>query len=123
MNIFAGSLPYEVTESELEGMFKEFGTVSSVKIITDKYTQKSKGFGFVEMPDDEEAAKAIENLNGKEVGGRNIVVSKAEGKKEGDRKGGFNKGRRRDNYFGGKRDGGYHGGDHKVGGGHRKAGQ
>ena len=122
MNIFAGSLPYEVTESELEGMFKEFGTVSSVKIITDKYTQKSKGFGFVEMPEEEEAMKAIENLNGKEVGGRNIVVSKAEGKKEGDRKGGFNR-RRRDNYFGGKRDGGYHGGDHKIGGGHRKAGQ
>lgn len=123
MNIFAGSLPYEVTESELEEMFKEFGTVSSVKVITDKYTQKSKGFGFVEMPEEEEALKAIENLNGKEVGGRNIVVSKAEGKKEGERKGGFSRGRRKDNYFGGKRDGGYHGGDHKAGGGHRKTGQ
>ncbi|MBN1632685.1 MAG: RNA-binding protein [Ignavibacteria bacterium] len=123
MNIFAGSLPYEVTESELEGMFKEFGTVSSVKIITDKYTGKSKGYGFIEMPDEEEAEKAIENLNGKEVDGRNIVVSKAEGKKDNTGRGGFGKGRRRDGYYGGKRDGGYHGGDHKIGGGHRKAGQ
>lgn len=123
MNIFAGSLPYELTESELEGMFAEFGTVSSAKIIKDKYTQRSKGYGFIEMADDEQANKAIESLNGKEINGRNIVVNKAEGRKEGDRKGGFNRGRKRDNYFGGKRDGGFHGGDHKIGGGHRKTGQ
>jgi len=94
MNLFVGSLPFRLTEAELREMFEEFGEVSSAKIITDKISGRSKGFGFVEMPDDEAAKKAIEKLNGSEVEGRTIVVNKAEDKPE--RKsgfgGGFNRG-------------------------------
>ncbi len=96
MNIFVGSLPYSIEEAELKGYFEEFGEVSSVKIITDKFTGRSKGFGFVEMPDDEAAQKAIKELNGAEVKGRAIVVNKSEPKPEGERRsgggGGFNRG-------------------------------
>jgi RNA recognition motif-containing protein len=81
MNIFVGSLPFKIEEDELRSQFEKFGAVSSVKIITDKYSGRSKGFGFVEMPDDEQAAKAIESLNGSEVMGRKIVVNKAEERK------------------------------------------
>lgn len=77
MNIFIGSLPYSVKDGELQELFEEYGEVSSAKVITDKFTNRSKGFGFVEMPDDEAAQKAINELNGTEIGGRNIVVNKA----------------------------------------------
>ncbi len=86
MNIFIGSLPYSLKESDLRAFFEEYGEVSSAKIITDKFSGRSKGFGFVEMPDDESAAKAIEELNGAEVDGRTIVVNKAEERKEGGEK-------------------------------------
>jgi RNA recognition motif-containing protein len=86
MNIFTGSLPFKLQEDELRKAFEEYGEVSSVKIITDKYSGRSKGFGFVEMPDDEAAQKAIDALNGTDVGGRAIVVNKSEERKEGDRK-------------------------------------
>ncbi|WOK07149.1 RNA-binding protein [Imperialibacter roseus] len=96
MNIFVGSLPYSIEEAELKGYFEDYGEVSSVKIITDKFTGRSKGFGFVEMPDDEAAQKAIKELNGAEVKGRAIVVNKSEPKPEGERRsgggGGFNRG-------------------------------
>jgi len=82
MNIFVGSLPFKVEESELKEVFEEFGEVSSVKIITDRETGRSKGFGFIEMPDDEAAQKAISEVNGAELYGRTIVVNQAEEKKE-----------------------------------------
>jgi RNA recognition motif-containing protein len=86
MNIFVGSLPYSIEEADLRGFFEDYGTVDSVKIIMDKFTGRSKGFGFVEMPDDAEAQKAIEELNGGTVEGRTIVVNKSEPKPEGERK-------------------------------------
>ena len=83
MNIFCGSLPFSLEETELREFFEKYGEVSSVKIITDKFSGRSKGFGFVEMPDDEHAKKAIEELNGTEMSGRTVVVNKAEERKEG----------------------------------------
>ena len=77
MNIYVGNLDYGLQESELEQLFQEFGEVASVKIITDKYTGKAKGFGFIEMPDEGEATTAIEELNGKDVNGRQMKVNKA----------------------------------------------
>jgi RNA recognition motif-containing protein len=82
MNIFVASLPYQLEEADVKETFEEFGTVSSVKLILDKETGKKRGFGFVEMPDDQEAQKAITELNGLEVFGRTISVSKAEDKRE-----------------------------------------
>ena len=86
MNIFVGSLPFSIKETELKEFFEEYGEVASVKIITDKFSGRSKGFGFIEMPDDESAQKAINELNGAEVAGRKIVVNKAEERKEGERR-------------------------------------
>ncbi|HKL38425.1 MAG TPA: hypothetical protein VJ876_05970 [Bacteroidales bacterium] len=82
MNIYVGNLDYGLQESELEQLFQEFGEVASVKIITDKYTGKAKGFGFIEMPDEGEATTAIEELNGKDVNGRQMKVNKARPRKE-----------------------------------------
>jgi len=77
MNIYIGNLHYNVNEEELKEIFKKYGEVMSVIIITDKYTGRSKGFGFIEMLNDEEANKAIENLNGTEIHGRKINVNQA----------------------------------------------
>ena len=77
MNIFIGNLSFGLSEDELKQVFEEYGEVSSAKIITDKYSGKSKGFGFVEMPDDSEANQAIEALNGSSIGGRNVNVNQA----------------------------------------------
>ena len=77
MNIYVGNLNYDLQEDDLKQIFSEFGEVVSVKIITDKYTGRGKGFGFVEMSNEEDAAKAIEGLNEKEVQGRNLKVNKA----------------------------------------------
>ena len=82
MNIYVGNLNYNLQEDELKEVFTEFGEVASVKIITDKYTGKAKGFGFIEMPSDDAANKAIEALDGKDVGGRNLKVNKARPPKE-----------------------------------------
>jgi RNA recognition motif-containing protein len=90
MNIFIGSLPFSLEENDLKELFEEYGEVSSAKIIKDKFTGRSKGFGFVEMPDNDAAKKAIEELNGSEVGGRTIVVNVAEERKDSGRRGGFN---------------------------------
>lgn len=86
MNIFVGSLPFKMEEADLRESFEAYGAVDSVKIITDKLTGRSKGFGFVEMPDDEEAQKAIDELNGASVQGRAIVVNKSEPRPEGERR-------------------------------------
>ena len=77
MNIYIGNLHYNVNEEELKEIFKEYGEVMSVTIITDKYTGRSKGFGFIEMLNDEEASKAIDNLNGTELRGRKVIVNQA----------------------------------------------
>ncbi|AFK03781.1 RNP-1 like RNA-binding protein [Emticicia oligotrophica DSM 17448] len=100
MNIFVGSLPFKIQESELKQYFEEYGEVSSVKIITDKFTGRSKGFAFVEMPDDAAAQKAINALNGSDIGGRSAVVNQAEEKRDnrGGGGGGYNRGGDRGGY-------------------------
>lgn len=75
--LFIGNLPYKLDDEQLEKLFAEFGTVVSAKVITDKYSGRSKGFGFVEFETEDEAKKAVEALNEKEVEGRNIVVNVA----------------------------------------------
>jgi RNA recognition motif-containing protein len=77
MNIYVGSLSYEVTEEELMEAFQAFGTVESVNIIKDKFTGRSRGFGFVEMPAKDEAQAAIDGMNGQELKGRRLNVNKA----------------------------------------------
>ena len=77
MNIYVGSLSREVTENDLLEAFKEFGEVESIKIITDRVSGESKGFGFVEMPDKAEGESAINGLNGKELKGETLNVSEA----------------------------------------------
>jgi len=77
MNIYAGNLNYNLSEEELEKVFGEYGEVTSVKIIRDKYTDQSKGFGFIEMADDAAAQKAIDELNGSDVKGRELRVNQA----------------------------------------------
>ncbi|WP_299582782.1 RNA recognition motif domain-containing protein [uncultured Sunxiuqinia sp.] len=101
MNIFVGNLNYAITEDDMREIFEEYGELTSVKLITDKFTGRSKGFGFVEMANAEEAQKAIEELNGAEVEGRSMVVNESIEKK-------------RDNNRGG---GGFRGGNNRGGGG------
>lgn len=104
MNIFVAKLNFDTRESELQDAFEEYGAVDTVKIIMDKFTSKSKGFGFVEMPNDDEAQNAIDGLNDVELDGRTIVVKKAEPRE------------RRDNRGGGGGGGGYRGGGGGGGG-------
>ena len=80
MNIFVARLSYQTTDDQLRQLFEAYGTVESAKIIFDKIEGRSKGFGFVEMPDDDEARKAIEELNDSEVSGRRIVVKQSQTK-------------------------------------------
>jgi RNA recognition motif-containing protein len=105
MNIYVGSLHFKMNEAELKEIFEEYGEVASAKVIIDKYSGKSKGFGFVEMPNEAEAKKAIEELNGAEVQGRKIIVNESIERTDrrrdfrsgdNDRRGGG--GNRRDNY-------------------------
>ncbi len=77
MNIYVGNLQYNVDEDDLRGIFEEYGEVKSVKIIMDKFTGKSKGFGFVEMADNDAGTKAVEALNDAELEGRNMRVNEA----------------------------------------------
>ena len=76
-NLYVGNLPYSLTSDQLSQLFSEAGEVVSANVISDKFSGRSKGFGFVEMKTDEEAAKAIELFNGKDVEGRAIVVNEA----------------------------------------------
>ncbi len=107
MNIYVGNLSWNLKDQDLQNLFSEHGEVSSAKIVLDKFTNRSKGFGFVEMADDAEAQAAIDALNGTEVDGRNIVVNESR-PKEGGNSGGFRK-----RSFGGGNSGG---------GGYRKSG-
>ncbi len=94
MNIFVASLSYQISEADLRELFEGYGTVSSAKIITDRETGRSKGFGFVEMDDDSEGQRAIEELNGAEFNGRTLAVSVARPRTERSRGGGggYNRG-------------------------------
>jgi RNA recognition motif-containing protein len=98
MNIFVAKLSYNTSESTLLGAFEAYGEVNSAKVIMDRETGRSKGFGFVEMPNDDEAKQAISALNESEMDGRTIVVKESEPRERGDRNrggggGGFNRNR------------------------------
>lgn len=95
MNIYVGNLNYDTTEDELKQAFEQYGQVESVKIISDRYTGRSKGFGFIEMPVDDEARAAIEGLDGSDLGGRNLKVNEAKPREDrGNRGGGDGRGKR-----------------------------
>jgi RNA recognition motif-containing protein len=102
MNIYVGNLSFDVSEENLRQVFEPLGQVSSITIIKDKYSGQSRGFGFVEMPDRAQAQAAIENLNGKEVSGRQLSVNEARPRDDQGKSGGRggNKGGR--SGFGGK---------------------
>ena len=93
MNIFVAKLSFDTQSEDLREAFEAYGAVSSAKVIDDKFTGKSRGFGFVEMDNDEEALEAIRNLNNSVLDGRTIVVKKAEPReKRGGDRGGYNRG-------------------------------
>lgn len=130
MNIYVGNLSWSMTDEDLSNLFTEFGTVTSGKILKDKMNGRSKGFGFVEMEDDEAARTAIASLNEKEVMGRKLIVNESQPRQEGE--GGYKKrsggggyggggnrgGGGRGGYGGGgNRGGGYGGGGNRGGGG------
>ena len=98
MNIYVGNLSYQSTEDELRDLFAEFGDVVSAKLIVDKFTGQSKGFGFVEMSNNSEAQKAMDELNGRDVNGRNVTVNQARPRQDRSRGGGGGRG-----YGGGNR--------------------
>lgn len=82
VRIYVGNLPYSMTQTELGALFTPFGEIGSTTIVTDKYSGRSRGFGFVEMTNRNEGEKAIEALDGKEIQGRKLKVSEALAKKE-----------------------------------------
>jgi RNA recognition motif-containing protein len=102
MNIYVSNLSFNVTDEDLQDYFAEYGEVSSAKVIMDKFTGKSRGFAFVEMPDDEAAKKAIQELDGASVDGRTIGVSVAKPREDrgngGGKSGGGGFQRRNNNY-------------------------
>ncbi|MBK9483831.1 MAG: RNA-binding protein [Chitinophagaceae bacterium] len=113
MNIYVGNLSWSMTDDDLMNLFTEHGTVTSAKILKDKMNGRSKGFGFVEMEDDEAAKAAIAALNEVEVQGRKLIVNESQPRAEGDRP---------KRSFGGggggyKKSGGYGGGGNRGGGG------
>ncbi len=112
MNIFIAGLSFKLSESDLTELFAAYGEVTSARIITDRETGRSKGYGFVEMSDDEAAGKAIAALNESEVAGRNISVTEARPRTESDapRRSYGGGGNRGGGYGGGNRGGGYGGG-------------
>jgi RNA recognition motif-containing protein len=113
MNIYVGNLSFDVTEDQLKELFGPFGEIAEVRLIMDKFTGKSKGFGFIEMPSKEEAEKAIEELNGKDMDGREITVNEARPKVDRGGRGGRGG-------FGGRGGGGGRGG---YGGGGGRGGR
>src|SRR6187397_2786451 len=127
MNIYVGNLSWGLKDQDLANLFAPFGEVASAKIVMDKFTQRSKGFGFVEMPNDEQAQAAIAQLNGSEIEGRNLVVNESRPKEEGSGGGGFKKrsfgGGGGGGYKkGGGGGGGYRGGNGGGGGGYNRGG-
>jgi|SRR5438309_10852540 RNA recognition motif-containing protein len=113
MNIYVSNLSFNVQDEDLREFFTEYGEVTSAKVITDKFTGKSRGFGFVEMPDDESARKAIAELDNGTVEGRTIKVMEAKPKEERPARsgggGGFQGNRGGGGYQGGGNSGGYGG--------------
>ncbi len=92
MNIYVGNLPYKIEEDALRQAFEDYGAVSKVTILKDKFTGQSRGFGFVEMTSDEDATRAIEGLNGAEMQGRTLKVNEARPRPERDDRGGGRRG-------------------------------
>lgn len=92
--LFVGNLPYETNDQSLADMFASIGTVSSANIITDRFSGRSRGFGFVEMENDDEADKAVQEMNGKDMNGRAIVVNEARPREERPAGGGRDRDRR-----------------------------
>ncbi len=86
MNIYVANLAFTVKEEDLQDLFSPFGEVASVNIVLDRFTKQSKGFGFVEMPNNSEADKAIKGLKGNELQGKNIKISQAENRKRPQRR-------------------------------------
>jgi RNA recognition motif-containing protein len=123
MNIYVGNLSWGLKDQDLANLFAPFGEVASAKIVMDKFTQRSKGFGFVEMPNDEQAQAAIAQLNGSEIEGRNLVVNESRPKEEGSG-GGFKKRSFGSGGGGGFKKGGggggYRGGNGGGGGGYNR---
>lgn len=107
--LFVGGLPYSKTSQDLQAMFEAFGAVTSAQVIMDKYTNQSKGFGFVEMPNDEEAQAAIKALDGSDQDGRRLGVSVAKPREDRPSGGGY----------GGGNNGGGYGRDNRGGGRNR----
>jgi hypothetical protein len=133
MNIYVGNLSWNLKDQDLTELFTPYGEVASAKIVLDKFTQRSKGFGFVEMANDEQAQAAIAKLNGSEVDGRNLVVNESRPKEEGggDFKkrsfgggggGGFKKGGGGSGGYGGGGNRGGSGGSGGYGGGGNRGG-
>ena len=117
MNIYVGNLSYGVSDDNIREVFEAFGAVSSAKVITDKFSGRSKGFGFVEMDNDAEGNAAIEQLDGAEIDGRAIKVNEARPKEDNRGGGGYRGGGNRGDGGGGYRGGGNRGGG---GGGYRR---
>lgn len=92
MNIYVANIPWKASEEELRNLFSQYGEVDSAKIITDKFTQRSRGFGFVEMKDESAAKQAIDELNGKDFMGKNLVVNEARPREDRGSGGGGNRG-------------------------------
>jgi len=119
MNIYVGNLSWNLKDQDLSNLFASHGEVVSAKIVTDKFTNRSKGFGFVEMANDEQAQAAIAALNGTEVDGRGIVVNESRPKPEGGGAGGSGGGFKKRSFGSGGGGGGYSGGG---GGGYKGGG-
>ena len=100
MNIYVGNLSFSVSESDLKELFALHGTVQTASVIKDKYSGESRGFGFVEMPEKEEALKAISALNGKDFKGRNLKVNEAQPRTDRPKTGGFGGGGGRGGFSG-----------------------
>ena len=116
MNIYVGNLVFDVSEEDLKEAFEPFGEITEVRLIMDKFSGKSKGFGFIEMPSKEEAEKAIEEMNGKEFKGRAINVNEAKPKTDRGGRGGRGGGGGRGGFGGGGRGGRGGGGGGRGGG-------
>ena len=122
MNIYVGNLSWNLKDQDLANLFTPYGEVASAKIVMDKFTQRSKGFGFVEMANDEQAQAAIAQLNGSEVDGRNLVVNESRPKESGSG-GGFSRGGGGGGGFKkGGSGGGFNRGGNGGGGGFKKGG-
>ncbi|MBL4698357.1 MAG: RNA-binding protein, partial [Phycisphaerales bacterium] len=111
MNLYVGNLPYSMNDQELNDLFSEIGDVQSARVMSDRETGRSRGFGFVEMADNDAGHEAIEKLNGNDIDGRALVVNEARPREERPRGGGFGGG------GGGGRSGGGYGGGSGGGGG------